>query len=754
MRNPLNKRFPKEFKKNAGRYICIFILLVITIIIGAGFMVVMDSSAYSLEKNEIDSKVEDGYFEVTKPLTEEIKEKLVGKEIQVYENFYVTEKEFDKTAKLLVFDERKKIDLPSIFEGRLPEDKKESEIAIDRLFAKNRKIILGDTITVNGTRLKVVGLISLVDYNALFLSNQDMVMNTTDFGVSVVTEGTFEKLNQASITYRYSYQYKNRNLTEKEKLEEAMEIQKLLTEEGMQVQEILPAEKNQCIHYLKEDMGHDGPMVKVFIYILVLIIAFIFAILTSNTIEAEATIIGTLRALGYKKGEIIWHYLFPTIVIALFSAVIGNVIGYTLMIEPFKELYYSSYCLPPLEIQFNSSAFVLTTVIPIVIMLVINFAMLASKISLSPLKFLRKDLKKKRQKKAIRLPNAKFLTRFRMRVILQNKGSYFVLFFGIFLSSFLLMFGMGVGPLMDHYVEKIDDTVSYEYLYMLKAPVEANGGEKLYMYSLSTNYYLTGEDINVSFYGVDAKNTKYFKTADIGGEKNEIAITDSFAKKCKIKAGDEVLFKDKNTEKEYTLKVSTINSYTNNLGVYIDIKTLRKMLDVEENAFNTYVSDKKLDIEDAYIAKYMTRSDMLGAAKQMMISFDMIIKFLNIFSVFAYMVFMYLLTKVVIDKNALYISFMKVFGYEKKEIRKLYLDASAIVVIVSLIICIPLEVYTFKLCIVYISSLIEGYMEFYLPAITYIELVAIGIIAYFAVNWLHLRKVRRIPMSEALKNRE
>jgi hypothetical protein len=35
---------------------------------------------------------------------------------------------------------------------------------------------------------------------------------------------------------------------------------------------------------------------------------------------------------------------------------------------------------------------------------------------------------------------------------------------------------------------------------------------------------------------------------------------------------------------------------------------------------------------------------------------------------------MYLLTKVVIDKNALYISFMKVFGYDSREIRKLYLD--------------------------------------------------------------------------------
>ena len=62
----------------------------------------------------------------------------------------------------------------------------------------------------------------------------------------------------------------------------------------------------------------------------------------------------------------------------------------------------------------------------------------------------------------------------------------------------------------------------------------------------------------------------------------------------------------------------------------------------------------------------MNRSDFLGAAKQVMISFGNVIAIINVFSVFAYLVLMYLLTKIVIDKNSLYISFMKVFGYEKR----------------------------------------------------------------------------------------
>lgn len=58
---------------------------------------------------------------------------------------------------------------------------------------------------------------------------------------------------------------------------------------------------NQSISFLPNDMGKDGPMIEVLIYILVVIVAFVFAVLSAHTIEEEAAIIGTLRSMGYKK---------------------------------------------------------------------------------------------------------------------------------------------------------------------------------------------------------------------------------------------------------------------------------------------------------------------------------------------------------------------------------------------------------------------------------------------------------------------
>lgn len=751
MRNPLSKRYPHEFKKNAGRYISIFLLLVITIIIGSGFLCVMESTKYSLDKYQIENKVEDAYFETTFPLEDEVKKVLEKEDIKLCDNYYSTVEGFHGDAKIYVFNKRNEMNIPSLFEGKLPAN--DYEIAVDRLFAKNHNITVSDSIELNKIKYTVSGTMSLPDYNSLFLNSQDMVMNTTGFGVCVVSEEGFHQFDENTVTYRYSYRYNDRNLSDKEKAEAANGIQKLLVGNGVTVQDFLTAQNNQSITYLVNDMGHDGPMVEVFVYIMVIIIAFVFAVLSANTIEEEAPIIGTLRSMGYTKWELIFHYMTPTIIVALLGSIVGNALGYTVMIEPFKRIYYTSYCLPPLTLRFNQAAFIKTTILPVLIMIVVNLVLLINKMSLSPLRFLRKDLKKRKQKKAIKLPNLKFLSRFRIRVILQNKGSYLILFCGIFLSSFLLMFGIGLQPLMNHYVDTIDDTLPYEYQYILKAPVEADGGEKVLIYSLETAYALTGDNVDVTFYGVQ-EDSEIFDNITIPTEQNHIVVSDSFAKKLNASVGDEIIFENTVYEKKYTLLVEAICPYTNSLGAYMNINDLSELLEKDAGTFNCYVSRKKLDIDDAYIAKFMKRSDFLGAAKQMIISFRNIITLLNVFSIFAYMVLIYLLTKIVIDKNSLYISFIKVFGYDKTEIRKLYLDASAIVVLISLLVCLPLEAFVFKMALVYVSSLIEGYMDFYLPASVYIKIVIIGAVVYFAINALHLHKVKKIPMNESLKNRE
>lgn len=117
----------------------------------------------------------------------------------------------------------------------------------------------------------------------------------------------------------------------------------------------VPRYQNQAINFTGEDMGSDKAMMIVLLYIVIVIMAFVFGITISNTIRKEAGVIGTLRASGYTKGELIRHYMTLPVIITLFGALIGNILGYTVMKNVCASMYYGSYSLP-----WNFSSFSLT----------------------------------------------------------------------------------------------------------------------------------------------------------------------------------------------------------------------------------------------------------------------------------------------------------------------------------------------------------------------------------------------------------
>ena len=82
--------------------------------------------------------------------------------------------------------------------------------------------------------------------------------------------------------------------------------------------------KNPLFRRIPRELTGDWRKYLVVSLFLILIIAFIFAVTISNTISRESKTIGTLRASGYTRGELIWHYMAAPIIVTILSAVIGN----------------------------------------------------------------------------------------------------------------------------------------------------------------------------------------------------------------------------------------------------------------------------------------------------------------------------------------------------------------------------------------------------------------------------------------------
>lgn len=690
MKNPLNKRLPREIEYNLGRYLAVFLMMTTVIALVSGFLVAAESAKRIYKDNFEKSKIEDGGFITAHPLDAAALNGIEKLGIRVYEDCY----------------------------------------------------------------------------------RNDIMFDVLTFGVAVVKNSVFQTFPEKELVNHYSFHFQEESLPQKERNKIFDKIIAELSKTNA-VLDFSLAENNQAISFVGDDMGSDIPMMKTLLYIIIVIMGFVFGVIIGNTIEGEAPIIGTLLASGYNRHELICHYMAPALIISVFSGLCGNLLGYTAMVGFMKNMYYESYSLSPYHTFWNGNAFLDTTVIPVILLVLINYLFLLKKMSLTPLQFLRKELRGRKGKRAVKLPGFSFPNRFRLRIIFQNKSNYLVLFVGIFFASFILMWGLCITTTIDKYEKEVVNSAKSSYQYILKAPVEytkessrtaAAGNqntaalpekepEKFTVTSMESYYKLAGKNIEVSVYGIK-ENSSYFQGLPVKENTKGVYLSENLLKKLGKKTGDTISLYDKLKDKTYKEKIRGTYEYAGALSVFLAREELNGLIGKGSAYFNGYFSDEELKLPKEATASVITMEDMLKLGRQIDKSMGPMQYVIFLMSVIIFLVLMYILTKVVIEKNAISISFMKVFGYEDREINRIYLNSITYTVLASLIVTLPLDVFCMSQIIKLIFIKMDGYFEFYIKPYQYGEIVLIGMATYFAVNALHRKRIRKIKMADALKMRE
>ena len=746
MRNPLHKSLKKEFLRNRSRYISLSLVLILMIGVVTGFLSVAYSAKELLIKDQISSKVEDGQLALRDRMDVKTKTKLEALGLKVYEQFY-TEQSVSRDTMVRVYRKRFDINRATLHEGRMPN--KQTEIALDRLFALKNGYNIRDTIRMSGKSMTITGLISVPDYTSLIQKNSDMMMDPIHFGIAIVTDTGFQTLSTDRIVYSYSYYLDDRELNDFQKQKRADDIQEICIREGAVLENLLTAQMNQAISFLPNDMGSDIPMVQTLLYIILMILAFIFVVISQTMIEEQASVIGTLLASGYTRRELLQHYMMLPTILIIVSAGIGNLIGYTLFPNLFTDMYYSNYCLPPLSIQPVWEALLSTTVMPFIFMMLILYVLLKRRLRLSPLRFLRKDLRRHRQRRYIPLHGSSFFQRFRIRIILQNKGSYLVLFLGIIFASFLLMFALILTPSMEQYIRNLEADTRCDYQYLLKAPVQADG-EKVTLTSLKA-YYVGGDlDLDVTLYGL-GPNSGYYTDMTLSSDPKSIVISSDFASKMSLQVGDAITLRNPYRDKAYSFTIQDIYPYNAGFSAYMPRNQLNQLLHEDHTYFNGYLSNKPLDIEEAYVQSVVTRSDLVKINEQMTQAFSQLLPVLTSVSIAIYLVVLYILTRLVTDRNAISMSFLKVMGYTAKEIRSLYLHATTLVVLASLTAALPLCNIALRYLMKFAFMKFTGNLSVYIPGYVYFLVFVTGGVAYLFIKALLTRRIEQMELGYALK---
>lgn len=770
MKSPLRKRLPRELKSEFGKYLVVFVMMAITIAFVSGFLVADGSMIRAYDDSFQKYNIEDGYFRTKKKLTTTQKEDIEKTDVKIYENFYIEQK-LTNGSTVRFFKNRKDVDKVCLMKGRMPE--KSGEIAVDRMYAENNSLEIGDRVKSGKKAFRITGLVALSDYSALFQNNNDTMFDSVKFGVAIVTDKEFEALNQVKLQYNYAWVYDKKPETEKKEKKMAEDLMEDMTG-VVTLESFVPQFQNQSICFTGDDMGSDRAMMVMLLYIVMAILAFVFGITISNTIRKEAGVIGTLRASGYTRRELIIHYMSLPVVITLIGALVGNILGYTLLKQVCAGMYYGSYSLPTYVTIWNAEAFWMTTVVPVIIMLTINYDILYYKLRLSPLKFIRRDLSSRKQKRAVYLSTKLgIFRRFRLRVIFQNISNYIVLFVGILFANLLLFFGLLLPSVLDHYQEEIQGNMLAKYQYILEVPTEAMSGsklesllalmqysngtetenktaEKFSAYTLNTIPGQTKSE-EVMLYGVEP-DSRYIK-ADLG---KGVYVSAAYADKYQVEPGDKITLKEKYERKRYTFKVDGIYNYSGAVSVFMSRDKLNRTFDLGNDYYAGYFSNTKIrDIDEKYIGTVIDLEALTKVSRQLDVSMGNMMGLVNGFAVMIYMIVIYLLSKIIIEKNAQSISMTKILGYTNGEISRLYIMSTMLVVIIELLISLPIEKAVMNVIFrAMMMSSMTGWITLWIDPKIYVEMFLVGFITYVAVAFLEYRKIRKVPMDEALKNVE
>lgn len=746
MRNPLTHRYLRELKDEKGKYIALFLFLFVTIGFCSGFLVADRSMKDTYDNSFNKYNIEDGHFSLAIKIDDSLKTKIEDKDVKVDELFYKN-LTLNNNETIRIFKDRDDVDKVCIMSGENP--KKDDEIAIDRLYAENNNLSIGDNLNIDDKKYKICGTVALSDYSALFENNNEMMFNAQKFCVGVTTKEGYEKLDDGKETYCYTWK-NNKSLDKQAHFDKGEEVFDVVKKTGV-LTDFLKREDNQSINFTGDDMGSDKSMVMVLLYILIVVLAFIFAITTRNTLEKEAGVIGTLRASGYTKGELLRHYLTLPTLVTLVAAVLGNIVGYTFTKTLFANMYYHSYSLTTYTTVWDFDAFILTTVIPLLIILLVNILVLLNTLSYLPLQFIRRELSKNKRKKVIKLKKFNFKTRFRTRIILQNIPTYITMFIGILFASILLLYGFVMNPILTNYKEEIKNSQIAKYQYVLKAPSQTKtaNAEKYCLDELKYN-----DKENITVFGID-KDSQYLKNIKLPEKENEVIVSNGFMEKYGLKVGETIKLDKEFKNKNFDFKIIGTYDYPASLAVFLQRDNFNKTFSNDESYYSGYFSDKKLtDIDKNLIATTITIDDLTKLSDQLDDSLGGTFSAVAVFAMIVYIIIIFLLAKLIIEKNSQSISMIKILGYDNKEVSSLYNMATAIAVLISIVLSIPISLLLMKVLFHYYMQGMNGWITYYIAPWIIPCLFISGVVCYFLVHLIEMSKIKRIPMSQALKNQE
>ena len=344
------------------------------------------------------------------------------------------------------------------------------------------------------------------------------------------------------------------------------------------------------------------------------------------------------------------------------------------------------------------------------------------------------------------------------------------------IANLLFFFGMGFTNLLNNFIDISKQGVIAPYETILNIPLSLSASdnkllasinlldfankvktdnesaEKFSFYSLKMLKGDSYKEDDVNCFGI-INNSSYFKY-DLKGD--DCYISKALSTKYCLEEGDYFKVYKAYENDEYIFKVTGITDNNASLEFYLNIDTLNDVFKLGKGTYVGYLSNTPIeDIENEYISQVITADTTASLSNQLLSSMGSMMKIYTYFSLITFVLVLFILSKMIIERNSLSISMSKILGYSNVEIARLYVVSTTIVVIFAALVSIPF-------CYGPLVKLFE--QVFYIEMAGWIPLIVseqVGlymfisnVLIYGIVAIFEFRRIGKIRKDEALKNVE
>lgn len=725
-------------KKNLSFYLTGSILTAITVMLLVGAVTVSSSIYQCFDPYFAKTKIEDGEFvtesEISAGKLRELEKQYdVTIEKQQYLDF-----SYDDT-RLRVFARTDKIDLVTVTVGRNVQAA--DEILLTWRYAKAHGITVGDTIELAGRQFHVCGLGMKPDYAIMLYELSESVPDKDGFGIGIVTAEAMESLGNGVRYYSVRYGDPTKETAFRTEISEKYGTTEYIEQKA-----------NSRIRLIYQEADDLVAEFSLYCPVILVVVIVVIAMVLARMVRREGKTIGTLMALGYRKKELIRHYMLY----GMIPAAAGDVLGVILCV-PFSKAFCSFYFGDAEYIDYVVKMpwqFIgIVLLIPPVVYGLVSYLVLCGVLNVQILPLL-KGIRKGKTLRLLNGSNAALPLIYNIRAVIINGFRSLTFLVGVAVATLCIILG---GSFQDAYDDLLEEKVpyamlggQYEYGFHSYQTDNPYGGNAIFDVSFGAK----ADDSRFNLIGYEKENDfTDLKTTD-GKALNsgDYYMTSAAARQYGIQAGDMFSFYNTVTMQEHSVRISGI--------VKNDILTL--VLTGKENAaellgrpaeeYNVIISKDKLDIPANLLKKAASLEDYRNMVKNLSATAGIVLKLLKVLGVLIAVLIVTMISGMIAEESSRNISMLKVLGYRDREVQKFVFTSNHLLVPAGFILGVPFGYLTAYAMICAMAKSSGMFMSLPVKADTLLYSFVFVALAYFVALAVSGRKCRKVEMTESLRS--